>query len=917
MALEEYRRKRKFQKTPEPGGEPKAPAIEVAAPAGARFVVQMHHATRLHFDFRLEVDGVLKSWAVPRGPSLDPTQKRLAMMVEDHPLDYMTFEGIIPAGNYGAGTVMVWDIGTFEPVVGVYKNQAADINSMLAKGDLKFLLHGQKLQGEFALVHMKSRRPGSKGNEWLMFKKKDAHADTAWTVEQADRSALTGRTLMEIAADRGSAMWGTEKVPQAARKAAERTIAHEGASLNASLQGLADAKPAPMPSKVEPMLAKAVAQPPQGADWLAEIKWDGIRAIVTVDEGKLKLVSRNQRNITKHYPDLAGIVAQIRARRAVLDGEIVCLEPSGRPSFELLQQRMNLRAPDARKVADLPVTFYAFDLVYLQPEGADIGYNLQGVALEKRKELLRALLRPPEKQEDRARFSDHHAGDAAMLFQLASQQGLEGIIAKRRLSIYQERRTDDWLKIKTELRQECVVCGWKESDGAGRLIKSLALGVYDGKKLLFAGAAGSGFNERSERDVLAKLQELPQGPMPFKKVPEGEEQTHWVKPKLVAEIKFLEWTSERRMRAPVFLGLRPDKEPKDCVVEQIEAASDPEAAPGSDKEKKPRRRPGKRTAEPPAPLFTKRSGEETVTVDGQLMRIQKLDKVFFPRDGYTKADAIEYYFRIAPYLLPHMKEKPVVMKRYPDGIEKPFFFQKDAGAAMPSWIRTMPIPTGEGTGEAGGGVTRFVMCDNRATLVYLAQLGCIDHNLWQSRVETIEAPDFILFDLDPGDRATIATLVEAAQCLHAVFQKLGLTSYPKTSGAAGMHIYVPLEPIYSYEQARRLCEVICRLVESQQPKLMTHERSLGRRPQDRIYLDYMQIGLGKTVPPPYSMRPQPGATISTPLDWSEVRAGLDPRAFTIQTIWSRLAEKGDLFAGTLDQPQRLESAVTKLESLTG
>jgi bifunctional non-homologous end joining protein LigD len=824
-------------------------------------------------------------------------------MVEDHPLDYMTFEGIIPAGNYGAGTVMVWDIGTFEPVLGVYKNQPGDIHAMLASGDLKFILHGEKLQGEFALVHMKSRRPGSKGNEWLMFKKKDAHADTAWTIEQADRSALTGRTLMEIAADRGSAMWGVEKVPQAARKAAERTIAHEGVSLNASLQGLAGARAAAMPSKIEPMLAKTVAQPPQGADWLAEIKWDGIRAIVTVDEGKLKLVSRNHRDITKHYPDLAGIVAQIRARRAVLDGEIVCLEPTGRPSFELLQQRMNLRTPDPRKTADLPVTFYAFDLLYLQPEGSDIGYDLREVPLEKRKELLRALLRPPEKPEDRARFSDHHAGDAAMLFQLASQQGLEGILAKRRLSTYQERRTDDWLKIKTELRQECVICGWKESDGAGRLIKSLALGVYDGKKLVFAGAAGSGFNERSERDVLAQLKELPKAKMPFKKTPEGEEKTHWVKPKLVAEIKFLEWTSERRMRAPVFLGLRPDKDPEDCVVEAAVTVTEA---------------PEEKAPEPPAPapLFSKRSGEETVTVDGQLMRIQKLDKLFFPRDGYTKADAIEYYYRIAPWLLPHMKDKPVVMKRYPDGIEKPFFFQKDAGAAMPSWIRTVSIPTGEGTGEAGGGVTRFVMCDNRATLVYLAQLGCIDHNLWQSRVETIEAPDFILFDLDPGDRATMATLVESAQCLHAVFQNLGLHSYPKTSGAAGMHIYVPLEPVYTYEFARGLCQVICHLVETQQPKLMTHERSLGRRPQDRIYLDYMQIGQGKTVPPPYSMRPQPGATISTPLEWSEVRAGLDPRAFTIQTIWARLAEKGDLFAGTLGSPQRLDSAVEKLESLS-
>ncbi|SRR5579871_695743 len=914
MPLEEYRRKRRFQKTPEPSGTPEpADSSAALAPPGARFVVQMHHATRLHYDFRLESGGVLKSWAVPRGPTLNPEEKRLAMHVEDHPIEYMTFEGIIPAGNYGAGTVMVWDIGTYEPIIDKYKNQGATFEDMLAKGDLKFILHGQKLQGEFTLVHMKSRRPGSKGNEWLMFKKKDAFADTAWTIEQADRSALTGRNMMEIAADRGSAMWGKEKVPLAARKAAERTIAREGAALNASLETLPGAKPAAMPSKIEPMLAKISSHPPQGADWLAEIKWDGIRAIVTIDEGKVKLTARSQRDISKHYPDLAGIAGQVRARRAVLDGEIVCLEPSGRPSFEALQQRMNLRTPDPRKIAEYPVTYYAFDLIFLQPEGSETGYDLRNVPLERRKELLRALLRPPEKPEDRARFSDHHAGDAALLFELAKQQGLEGILAKRRLSTYQDRRTDDWLKIKTELRQECVVCGWKESDGAGRLIKSLALGVYEGKKLVFAGTAGSGFNERSERDVLAKLEALPKTKMPFPKTPEGEEKTHWVKPDLVAEIKFLEWTSEGRMRAPVFLGLRDDKDPKECVRELPEEAS--EQAPEPAQERPEVARPALHLVAARKPLFTRRSGEETVTVDGQLMRIQKLDKLFFPRDGYTKADAIEYYYRIAPYLLPHMKEKPVVMKRYPDGIEKPFFFQKDAGAAMPPWIRTVAINTGEGTGEAGGGVTRFVMCDNRATLVYLAQLGCIDHNLWQSSVPTIESPDFILFDLDPGERATMQTLVEAAQCLHAVFEKLGLETYPKTSGAVGMHIYVPLEPIYTYEFARRLCEVICRVVETQQPKLMTHERSLGRRPQERIYLDYMQIGLGKTVPPPYSMRPQPGATISTPLEWSEVRAGLDPRAFTIQTIWDRLDEKGDLFAGTLDRRQRLEDAVEKLGAL--
>jgi bifunctional non-homologous end joining protein LigD len=856
MPLDEYRRKRKFQQTPEPG--PESSAAE-SAPTGSHFVVQMHHASRLHFDFRLEMEGVLKSWAVPKGPTLDPEQKRLAMMTEDHPLAYMTFEGIIPAGNYGGGTVMVWDIGTFEPVFG-YKHQAADALAMLQAGDLKFRLHGQKLQGEFALVHMKARRPGSKGNEWLMIKKKDEYADSAWTVEQADRSALTGRTLSEIAADRGSATWGVEKVPQAARKAAERTIVQMGPDISA----VTGAKRAPIPAKIEPMLAKIAQTPPQGADWLQEIKWDGIRALAFIENGKLKLVSRNQNDVTKHYPDLSELPKQVRAASAILDGEIVCLEPSGRPSFEMLQQRMNLRTPKPEVVANNPVIYYAFDLLYADD------FDLRQVPLEKRKELLRALLRPSEGPEERARFSDHHVGDGNMLFELAAQLGLEGIMAKRRLSTYEGRRSDEWVKIKTAQTQECVVLGWTAPAGARKYFGSLALGVTREGKLAFAGNAGSGFDEKSQKEVFRQLEALPAVKMPFKTIPDGNKTTHWVKPELMANIRFTEWTNEKRMRAPVFLSLRKN-------------VPEPEA---------------------PPPLFSKRTGEETVTVDGQRMRIQNLDKIFFPRDGYTKADTIEYYFRIAPYLLPHMTGKPVVMKRYPDGAEKPFFFQKDAGKAMPGWIRKLLIED-----------TQFVMCDNRATLVYLAQLGCIDHNLWQSSEATLESPDFILFDLDPGDRCPVTTLVEAAQSLHEAFGQLGLAAYPKTSGAAGMHIYVPLEPVYSYEQARSMAEVICHVVEHRHPKLMTHERSLGKRPQDRVYLDYMQIGLGKTVPPPYSLRPQPGATLSTPLEWSEVRAGLDPRAFTIRTIWSRLAEKGDLFEATLKRRQRLEAAMEKLEGL--
>ncbi len=874
MALEEYRRKRKFGDTPEPAG-----TVAESAPPAPRFVVQMHHATRLHFDFRLEIDGVLKSWAVPKGPTLDPNQKRLAMHVEDHPMEYMTFEGIIPAGNYGAGTVMVWDIGTWEPVSG------RGVKEMMERGDMKFLLHGQKLNGEFAIVRIKGNRPGSKGNEWLMLKKKDAFADVSYDVMRHDRSALTGRTLVEIAADR-SRQWGQEKTAHASERAAARTLAMMGAVYSGDPSTLPGARQAEMPASIRPMLSEAAETAPEGPEWLAEIKWDGIRAVAFLEGGNLRLVSRNQRDVTSHYPDLADLPKQIRAQRAILDGEIVCLEDNGRSSFERLQQRMNLRLPNPRKVADFPAVYYAFDLLYLE------GYDLRNVPLEKRKEVLRAVVQPPSRPDERLRYSDHQAGEGALLFQLAVQQGLEGILVKRRGSVYREERSGDWLKIKTRQQQDCVVCGWTTPKGGRTYFGSLILGVYEDGKLRFAGTAGSGFDQKLLDSVWKELQKLKKTPSPFAGKVETMGAPHWTEQKLVAEIEFGEWTDEGRMRAPVFRRLRGDKLPEECIIEGTTPVT-PESA--------------------PAPLFTKRTGEETVEIDGRRMLVKNLSKVFYPDEGYCKVDVIEYYYRAAPLLLPHMKDKPVVMKRYPDGMHKPFFFQKDAGEAMPSWVRLESVATGQGPRD----VTRFVISNDRATLVYLANLGCIDQNLWQSSLPHLEHPDFILFDLDPGEKAHYNAVIETALAMREVFTALGLESYPKTSGAHGLHIYIPLEPVYSYEQARWLCEVICRVVEHRQPHLMTHERSLSRRPQERIYLDYMQIGYGKTVPPPYSLRPHPGATVSTPLSWDEVRPGLDPRAFDIKTVWPRWASRGDLFAGTLTRRQRLEGALEKLEGMLG
>ena len=937
MALEEYRRKRKFDRTPEP-----PPEVKPGETAQPHFVVQKHHATRLHYDFRLEMDGVLKSWAVPKGPTQDPAEKRLAMMTEDHPLDYMRFEGIIPAGNYGAGTVMVWDLGTFEPARG------QDPSEGLEKGDLKFILHGQKLRGEFALVRMRSQRPGTRGNEWLLLKKKDEHAAPGWDPEAFDWSVLSQRSLEQIALDAESATWesgrkastraGRQGLPRKSdpdadkRAAARRTVemtrrqaAEEKAGGGESPAGkpvdpsaLPGAKPAEMPGKSQPRLANPVSTPPEREDWLFEIKWDGIRAVAFLDAGRLRLQSRTLRDLTRCYPDLAGIPGQVRARTAVLDGEIVTLDSEGRPSFELLQQRMNV-VPDQRMLRDYPVYYHAFDLLFLD------GHDLRRVPLEQRKQALRAVL--PAAPESRLRYSDHVIGHGADLARLAEERGLEGIVGKRRDSVYAGQRSPDWLKIKTTQQAECIVGGYTEPRGGRQHFGSLILGQERDGELRHVANAGSGFTEALQKAVWEKLKALETDDKPFAgqvDIPHGR--PHWVRPVMKARVKFVEWTRDGKMRAPVFAGLIAGGI-AGAAGAGAPAAAAPRAAAQSDRGARPERggsaaaRPaetpaaGRRRAASgfPAPLFATRKEKETVTVDGRVMAFQNLNKVFFPEDGYVKRDVIEFYYRIADYLLPHVRNKPVTMKRYPDGIHKPFFFQKDAGQHMPKWIRTVPIPSPHGHDQ----VTDYVVCNDRATLVYLANLGCIDHNLDESSIGTLEHPDFVLFDLDPGEKAAFDTVIEVARAVKEKLDLLGLAGYPKTSGATGLHIFVPLQPVYSFDASRELAHLVYRLASPELKGLITQERSLSRRPRDRVYLDYLQNARGKTVPPPYCLRPHPGAPVSTPLAWDEVKRGLHPGEFNMQTIWTRLEKVGDLFAGVLEKRQRLEPAMERLQEALG
>ncbi len=622
MALEEYKRKRRFEETPEPAGE-------VAAKSGNRFVVQKHDATRLHYDFRLEMDGVLKSWAVPHGPSLDPADKRLAVQVEDHPVSYFDFEGNIPEGNYGAGTVIVWDVGTWQPLSPVAVNgkyppgTEADAAKMLAKGDLKFRLNGKRLKGDFALIKMRGRRPGSKGNEWLLIKKHDEHALEGYEIDGYEDSVLSGRTLEEVAGDSGSREWKSRPAGRGRLKAAwladavarveqkkkltaenaesaekknkkksakavaatktNNEIENKGPSATSAIsavnpfaQGPSKPVKRPMPTAIHPMLAESVDKTFDGEDWLFEIKWDGYRAIAFIDNGKVRLVSRNQNDLTPRYPELKDLARSIKAKTAILDGEVVALDDEGRASFTLMQQRTGFR-PGGRRAAakaDVPVLYYAFDLLYLD------GYDWRRVPLEERKAKLKSLLAPG----DTLRYSDDYAVQGKALFEVARQKKLEGILAKKRASFYEERRSREWLKIKITHRIECVVGGYTEPEGSRAHFGSLVLGLYDKQgRLIHVGQVGSGFDQRLLDDIWEVLQKLNMKKNPFFGEVEALRKTLWVKPELVAEVEYAEWTggsvssgtpegSGPKLRAPVFLGLRDDKDPKDCVLEDAIAA---------------------------------------------------------------------------------------------------------------------------------------------------------------------------------------------------------------------------------------------------------------------------------------------------------------------------------------------------------
>ncbi len=839
MALKEYARKRNFQATPEPA--PKQ-VKQQGSGRGGFFCVQRHDATRLHYDFRLEVGGVLVSWAVPKGPSLDPARKALAMKVEDHPLDYGTFEGNIPEGNYGGGSVMLWDKGTYEVLGEMPAEQ------QLERGDFKFELHGTKLKGSFAIVHMKH---AGKGNEWLLIKKKDEYVVPGYDINQFAWSVATKRTQDEIAENIDSPQIGQVK---GARKAA-------------------------VPESLEPMLATAVAKPPSGPNWIYEIKWDGIRALCLIKNGKLQIQSRRGNRCEQQYPELANLREHVHAKTAWLDGEICVLDEHGRARFQNIQPRIGANLSAVGHLTETtPVTLFLFDILY-----AD-GYELCGVALEDRKKLLNMLVVPDE----HIRISETFDAGGEQIFDAARAMGLEGIVAKDRRSTYESARSTRWLKVKVLNEQEFVIAGFTK--GERDYFGSLVLGVYENGKLRHAGQVGTGFDHKMMKALYDRLETLITGTSPLTPKPKIKDVT-WVRPQMVCQVRFLEWTKEGVLRAPVFAGLREDKKAEEVSREEpltIEPEPEREAV---------------ETLRLEPPQFDLRGKEATVEIDGHRLKFTNLEKVYFPKDGWKKRDLLSFYNEVSEWLLPHLKDRPLSLKRYPNGIADEFFFQKNASNHFPEWMRCEPISE-----HGGAKLNHYPLANDRASLLYLVNLGCIDQNPWMSRVGTLDRPDWMLLDLDPVE-TSFDQIIDAALLVRELLSELGLRGYPKTTGGDGMHVYVPLEPQYSYEQVRSFAEILTHLAIERAPNLFTTPRSVDKRRKGRVYFDYLQIGTGKTIAAPYVIRAYDGAPVATPLDWKEVKRGLRPEDFRIDNTLERFRKVGDLFAPVLQGGQRLEDAL--------
>ncbi len=873
MSLEKYVAKRDFKKTSEPkSGKSKDKGQLV-------FVIQKHDASRLHYDLRLEMDGVLKSWAVPKGPSTDPKVKRLAMMVEDHPYDYRKFEGLIPKGEYGGGTVMVWDEGTYTPIEEIKGKKAQEkyLLTQLKAGSLKIKLQGEKLQGEFALV----KTHGMGDNGWLLIKHKDKFA-AAKDITKMDKSVLSGKTIAQMEKT------GVEISPAPAEQKTE--VADVKALLKKATK-------AAIPKGMKPMLATLVDAPFDDPDWQYEVKWDGYRALAFLNKGTVDLWSRNNKSFKEKFYPILQALEEVKLN-AVLDGEILVLDEDGKSNFADLQ--------NWRSEADGELVFYVFDLLWLD------GKSLMDLPLSERQALLHAVF---PTGDDQLRLSKVFKTSGIDFFRAAEKMGLEGIIAKKSDSTYlANKRGKDWLKIKVSKRQEVIIAGFTKNDATVKQFSSLLLGVYEQDTLKYVGKVGTGFSVQLQKELMEQFKLLIVDICPFDVEPDVNKPSRfrpnppkakatWLKPELVCEVAFSEITHDGVFRHPSFQGMRIDKNAKEVTLEKSVSTVAVIRKENEEQIIKPPKASSRKT------LLNPKEETQVREICNHDLKFTHLSKLYWPEDQVTKRDMFNYYYQVAEVILPYLKGRPMSLNRFPGGIHSKSFYQKDVKGKAPDWAKTFPYQTSDGEHK------EYLVATDEASLLWMATLGCIEMNPWFSRVQSPDYPDYCVIDLDP-DQNTFDQVVEAALEVKKVLDEIGVPCYCKTSGSTGMHIYIPLAAKYTYEQSQLFARILVNIVHKKLSDFTSLERMIANR-KGKMYLDFLQNRPGATIAGPYSLRPKIGATVSMPLAWAEVKPGLKMQDFTIFNALERIKEKGDLFTGVLGEGIDLEEAIKKAKSIFG
>ena len=931
MALKEYHRKRDFVRTPEPAGititTQKKKKQEERGTSNLRFVVQKHEATRLHYDFRLETkEGTLKSWAVPKGIALDPKVKRLAVMTEDHPLDYLLFEGVIPQGNYGAGSVIVWDTGSY--------TTEQQLSNQLQSGKITVTLFGQKLKGKYLLIKRKRE-----DNQWLLIKANDQYASADDLTMTRPESVLTNRTNVDLKAKKF-------KESDRNRQEHKRRELEKEIDLSPVVGEREEQKiltyHTEFPTTVKPMLGTLVDKPFDNRDWAFEVKWDGVRAILFLNKGEniVELKSRNNKSITHRYPELvSALESAINCKESViLDGEIVVLNEKGFPDFQEHQRRMNV---DYLKEIEMlsrqiPATYYFFDTLYID------GKNVQRFAFGDRRKVLCDVIRPNE----RIRISDYVEENGIEVFEKIKSMNLEGIMAKKRSSIYmQGTRSADWLKIKNIQTQDCIVIGYTKGEGNRQgYFGSLLLAVYDdelgaGGQLRFVGHTGSGFDFNLLESAYTRLEKIKVDACPIKYVPYTNREPVWVRPELVVEVKFHGWTKDRIMRAPIFLRVREDKSPIECRIESekklkqvirahISTSTTTNTSAGHTKSTKARHI---RKMVPSAKI-------------GQSINLQSfshLDKTFWNKTSdhreLTKKDLIDYYDSMSEYILPFLKDRPVSLSRYPDGATGKHFYHKNWDKNKPEFVETVKVYS-----ESRDDIINYIVCNNKETLLWLANLGCIEMHPWFSTIKDLNSckgteidedkcglnyPDFIVFDLDPyiysgqEDKGQepeyningFKKAVQVAYHLKGLLDSLNIRSYVKTSGKTGLHIFVSIVPSYTYDQTRKFAEVIGRMLVKNYPNKITMEWDTTKR-EGKVFFDHNQNANGKTIASIFSARPTLSASVSMPVGWKQL-SSITPPDFNILNVPEVVKKVGDPWENILQEKQDINQILENIKEI--